>query len=143
MRLAVLLLVSGLFGWLGYGANNAFAQAEQDSRLFSTWRSETDSVSFRVPATLTPRGLNELARRAKARFSFTTAATVNNCSPQSLPGLLQTQSRLRFVESGAEILIHYDDIAIERVIYLSPGGGPAVQDPSSLGCLSVVGKTRR
>lgn len=90
----------------------------------------------------TPRGLltritslplTERARIAKDAYVAITDDPALRCIPAGMPVLLDTPYPIEFVDEGDRIVMRLEEWDGERKIYMTPGGGPPVQEHSPNG----------
>lgn len=91
----------------------------------------------------TPRGLARIehaslpltdsARRKIAAYDPLVDDPALRCVPRGMPAMLETAYPIEFVDRGDRIVMRFEEWDGMRTIYLGPGRGPAVQEPSPYG----------
>jgi len=93
----------------------------------------------------TPRGLltrlatlplTERARAAKDSYVAVDDDPALRCIPAGMPVLLDTPYPVEFVDEGDRIIMRLEEWDGARTIYMTPGGGPSVQERSPNGISS-------
>jgi hypothetical protein len=57
----------------------------------------------------------------------------DDCRIPGMPEVMETVEAIEFIHAQDRIRIRFTEWNVERTIYLQPGNGPPVQDPSPLG----------
>lgn len=101
---------------------------------------ESPAGIFRV---WTPRGrprvnardlpLTQSAREAAAAYNALDDDPALRCIPPGMPVMLDTPYPIEFVDDGDTIQMRFEEWDGLRTIYMEPGNGPPVQDPSPKG----------
>jgi Family of unknown function (DUF6152) len=104
------------------------APQAQANGLFRVWTprrmSQTDPTSLPLTAA---------ARRKLADYDPLTDDPALRCVPPGMPSMLDTSYPIEFVDRDDRILMRFEEWDGARTIYLAPGRGPAVQEPSPYG----------
>jgi hypothetical protein len=94
--------------------------------IFRVWTPRDRAVGGDLP-------LTQAAREAASDYDALTDDPALNCVAPGMPGMLSTAYPIEFVDRGDEILMRYEEWDGLRRVYMKPGGGPPVQEPSPNG----------
>jgi hypothetical protein len=109
-------------------ARNAAAAVDRPTGLFRVWTPQGR------PATVAPQALlTAQARERAASYDPLADDRALRCIAPGMPRILATRYPVEFVDHGDEIVMRLEEWDAERTIYLRPGAGPAIQDPSPFG----------
>jgi hypothetical protein len=77
--------------------------------------------------------LRQTARAALASYDPLIDDPALRCVPPGMPAMLDTFYPVEFIERSDRIIMRYEEWDGVRTIYMNPGQGPPVQDPSPYG----------
>ena len=100
----------------------------QANGIFRVWTPRRQPHSD--PATLP---LTARAREIAASYDPLADDPALACMPPGMPAMLATPYPIEFVDRGDHIVMRLEEWGAMRTIHLSPGRGPAVQEPSPYG----------
>lgn len=97
--------------------------------IFRVWTPRGRSPALGLDALPLSAG----ARDAALLYDPITDDPALRCEPPGMPAMLETPYPIEFVDEGERILMRFEEWDGVRTVYLRPGGGPPVQEPSPKG----------
>ncbi len=106
------------------------AQTDEQSWLFGSWTPIAEHGRESAGALVAASAL-------QPSHSMPALAQAGNdsddCRIPGMPEVMETVEAIEFIHAQDRIRIRFNEWNVERTIYLQPGSGPPVQDPSPLG----------
>lgn len=114
-----------MFLWRLYiGCCLAVPVQVQAQDIFRVWTPVGRPVAAPLP-------LTDAAR--SAAYDALADGPALKCVAPGMPAMLDTPYPIEFVDQGDRILMRYEEWHGQRIVYMNPANGPAVQAPSAKG----------
>jgi len=123
--------VASRLGLADTGVPGLFPAPERDDAIDATGIFRVWTPRGRSPAPALP--LTEPAVEAARRYEPLDDDPALRCEPPGMPVMLDTPYPVQFIEGDAQITMRFEEWDGVRTIYMEPGNGPPVEEPSAKG----------